>query len=550
MKILGIHGGATALQNGASAALIMEGRIVVAAEEERFVRFKEGFGHSPIRSIQACLKEAKLKISEIDLIVHAGVTHKDLHKRIELYMNHYFGSCPEIYLVDHQLAHLASAYYCSPFDEAMCVSFDGYGDEISVTLAKAKGRNIQMIERRGMYQSLGVFYKSITSFLGFGPLEEEYKVMGLASYGREGVELSDFLNVENDDYSLDHTYCRRYGKSFEKSNDDPNLNPRLLSRFEPWYSSKLTELLGKPRQRNESINQRHKDIAFASQKKFEEAAVTLIKRLYKKTGLRKLAIAGGCGLNCKANKVYSDLDFVDEIFVQPAASDRGLSLGSALLGSNKLEHSVPRGLQNVYLGPTYGEKEIKNALNISQTKYTHLKKPYLEAAKRIANGEIVGWFQGRSEFGPRALGNRSILADPTRANMKDLINSRVKFREEFRPFAPAVIEECCSQIFDLKSSSPFMTVAANVKEEWRNKLKAVTHVDGTARVQTVNPDQNPLFYKLIFEFRNIAGVPVVLNTSFNLMGEPIVETPMNAISTFSASGLDSLIIGEYLVTKK
>ena len=547
MIVLGLHGGVTQTQSEASAAIIADGRIIAAAEEERFVRVKGAFGHNPIRAIAACLKEAGITIRDVDMVVHSGVLHQDLRERVEMYLDHFFGHCPPVEMVNHQLAHLASAFYCSPFDEAMCLSYDGYGDDTSAALAVGNADGIEILETRGMTDSLGRYYTAMTSFLGFEAQEAEYKVMGLAPYGKPSVDLSAFIQPGENDYRIDDRFCRAYGRRHQAGQNE-KIGAALISRFEPWYSQDLVDLLGPPRHRGEPVSDRHRDIAFAAQKGFERSAVALVRRLHERVGLRKLVIAGGCGLNCTANNLLRELPFIDDLFVQPAASDRGLSLGCALLGAAKAGE-VPRGLDHVFLGPTYSDLDIAKTLEVTRTPYTEVDDPSVEAAKRIAEGKIVGWFQGRSEFGPRALGHRSILADASRPDMKETINARVKFREEFRPFAPAVTEEDAAQFFYLETPSPFMTMAVRVHNEWKSKMPSVTHVDGTARVQTVNAETDPLFHRLIKTLGEYTGIPVVLNTSFNVMGEPIVESPINAIGTFYASGLDALVLGHYLIEK-
>ncbi len=549
MKILGLLGGVSPLMHhDAGAALLVDGKIVAAAEEERFVRIKSGLGCLPIKSISACLKEAGLSIKDIDLVAHCGNTFDDLEGRIDLYLRHYFGHAPKIALYNHQRCHLAQAYYASPFAEAMILSYDGHGDSLSGALGIGRGNKIEVLEERGMGSSLGLFYSTMTSYLGFETLDSEYKVMGLAPYGKPTVDLSPFLSVDRTDYTIDFSFIR--GKERERTLlGAGGAEPPVVSRFEPWYTNKLVELLGRPARRDdEPFDQFYRDVAHATQRQFEKAVVSLVTRLHEKTGLRKLAIGGGCALNCTANYVISKLPFIDEIYVPPAVSDRGISLGAALVAA--AEHGeVPRGMSHAYLGPTYRRDQIEEALKLSNISYEEIQSPAADAAERLARGEIIGWFQGRSEYGPRALGARSILADPRRAEMKDEINRRVKFREEFRPFAPAVKESSAGKIFKLLAASPFMTMAVEVQPAWRDKIPAVTHIDGTARVQTVNAHTAPDFHDLLDEFEKLTGVPVLLNTSFNIKGEPIVETPLNAIATFAASGIDTLYVGPFRIVK-
>jgi len=536
MNILGMYGGVHLGQHDPAAALICDGKLVAVCEEERFVRIKSPRGYLPINSIQACLREGGLQMTEIDLIAHPGDTYQDMPERIKLYLKHYFGHAPPIRMVNHQVAHMASAFYCSGFEQAMCLSYDAYGDRVSAALARGGlSSGIEVLETRERHNSLGVFYAAMTSFLGFQVSEDEYKVMGLAAFGREGVDLSPFIRPADDGYWIDSSYLR----------------PDFLdcTMFEPLYSEPLIDLLGPPRRSEEPITQRHKDIAFAAQRSLEQSATALIEYLYTRTGLDCLCVAGGVGLNCSANLVIRRLPFVRQLFVQPAASDRGLALGCALQEAHERGALSGNSLDNVFKGPTYKADRIRDCLDLTGLNYVEVHDPELKAAQMLAEGKIIGWYRGRSEFGPRALGNRSILADPRNARMKDEINTRVKFREEFRPFAPSVLEERASELFDMNEPSPYMTVAYPVGVSWRSRLQAVVHVNHTARVQTVSASVSPGYHKLILEFCRLTGVPAVLNTSFNVRGQPIVETPLDAISTFAATGLDILFMENFMLTK-
>lgn len=538
MLILGLHGGITQLQHDPSATLIADGEILAAAEEERFSRVKSALGQLPIYATAACLKQAGVGIRDVDLVVHTGMTFSDLEERIRLYLIHYFGHAPKIMMVRHQEAHLASAYYCSGFDRAMVLSADGWGDQESGALGVGEGRDLRVIEGRGQELSLGQFYAAITSYLGFSVNEDEYKVMGLAPYGRPGIDLSRYLSVGEVDYKLDSTLWER--------------EPKPLSRYEPWYHRKLVEHLGPARGRDDPLVDKHRDLAFAVQGSFERAMVSLVTKLHRQTGLDSLCLAGGCALNCSANRVLAELPFIRRLFVQPAASDRGISMGAALLGAARSGMRMPPPLRHVYLGPDYPLSSIQEALKLTGLSYSQPVDLAATAAGLLAQGKIVARFEGRAEYGPRALGNRTIMADPRPAGMKDVINSKVKFREEFRPFAPAVLAERCPDLFDIpieNGASPFMTMALPVKAAWKDKLQAVTHVQGTARVQAVHQETAPGFHAVIRAFDQLTGVPALLNTSFNVRGEPIVETPLNALATFAATGIDALLLGPYLLVK-
>ena len=535
MNILGIHGGVSNNQHDAAAALIVDGKLAACVEEERMVRIKGPRGLLPIESINAVLNEARLTMHDIDLVVHPGETYDDAPARITSYLRHYFGHAPSIRLVNHQTAHVASAFFHSGYERAMCLSYDAYGDGLSAQLAVASRQDgVKVLESREWTNSLGAFYATMTSYLGFLPAEDEYKIMGLAPYGSPRFDLSSFAKPVPDGYFVDMSFMRQ--------------DPPLKSNWEPFYSDKLIKLVGEPRRKREPIDQRHRDVAYATQKALEDCAVSLVSYLHSLTQEPFLCLAGGVALNCSANFVLRSLPFVERLFVQPAASDRGLALGCALQAA-KQEGIDVEPLQHVYYGPTYLMDEVRRAIRLTGFQAEEVPDPAEFAAGLIAEGCIVGWCNGRSEFGPRALGNRSILADPQRKEMKDEINARVKFREEFRPFAPSVIEEKAHDIFVMDEPSPYMTMAFKVREGWEKRLPATTHVNGTARVQTVGKTTAPDYHRLISAVGKQTGAPVVLNTSFNIKGQPIVETPLDAISTFAGSGMDALFLGPFMIRK-
>lgn len=534
MNILGIHGGVTVNQHDAGAALVMDGKLICAVEEERLIRIKTATGTLPIESISACLTEGGIKIHEIDLIVLAGETYEDIIPRTSEWLNHHFGYSPRIEKINHHTAHIASAFYHSGFENAMCISVDAYGDGLSGAIAIGSLQTgITILETIPASNSLGIFYSTMTSFLGFRPGEDEYKVMGLAPYGNPLIDLSFFCKPSPEGFICDPKFFR---------------SRKAATSLEPYYSKLLLDQLGNPRRKGDPISQAFKDIAASTQLTLETSLVSLVTRAFEMTNEKTLCLAGGVALNCSANRLLCNLPFISELFVQPASSDRGLPLGCALFMAFICGEKI-EPIPHVFYGPSQSPKEIESAISVSGVSATKVENPALEAAERIATGEIVGWFQGRSEFGPRALGHRSILADPTISDMKDQINAKVKFREEFRPFAPSVIEEDSYDMFEMKNPSPYMTVAYNVKNPWRTIMKSTTHVNNTGRVQTVNNVTDPHFYKLISEVKSRTGCPAVLNTSFNIKGQPIVEKPLEAISTFYGTGMDSLVIGNYLITK-
>jgi carbamoyltransferase len=535
MNILGIHGGFTHNQHDPAAALIVDGVLIACVEEERLYRIKNPRGHLPLESIRAVLHEGALNIQDIDLIVHPGETYDGAPLRIATYLKHHFGHAPKIQMINHQLAHLASAFFHSGYEESMCLSYDAVGDRVSAALAIAsKDGGIKILKTLDFESSIGVFYATMTSYLGFQQLEDEYKVMGLAPYGSVVDDLSPIMAPTNDGLYLDLSYVTEHVS--------------IATPFEPFYSDKLVKLLGEPRHKGEPITQRHRDIAAATQQTMETCALSLIKQLHAMTKGENLCLAGGVALNCSANNQVNKLPFLKNFFVQPAASDRGLALGCALQAAYE-NGNYPEKLDHVFYGPNQSIDKIKKAIELTGSKVTEVVDPAETAAELIAEGKIVGWYQGRSEFGPRALGHRSILANPVVADMKDQINARVKFREEFRPFAPSVLEESAKDIFCMNTASPYMTIAFDVQENWKNKLPSVTHINGTARVQTVNAVVDPLYHRLITETEKRTDAPVVLNTSFNIKGQPIVEAPIEALSTFAGTGMDSLILGPYVIHK-
>jgi carbamoyltransferase len=537
--VLGLYGALSGFEHDPGAAIVIDGVVRAVCEEERYLRVKSAWGRLPLRSIRACLSLAGCRMEDVDVVVHPGEVYDDLPERIRRYLVHHFGTAPTVEIVHHQTAHLASAWLCSGFeDDAMCLSYDGYGDGVSVALAHATHeRGIEVLVHEPRQRSLGVLYSAITSYLGFQVAEDEYKVMGLAPLGRAGaVDLSPFVGVDGLDYEIhDHTFRAGHLQ---------------LSGDEPIYGDRLVEVLGPPRMPGTPIEQRHMDIARAAQDSLSRVAAALVTRLHAMTGSRSLCIAGGVGLNCTVNWSMGQLPCVDRLFVQPAASDRGLALGAALhtaFGHGDLDG--PIRLATTAYGSEYGDEDAEAELVRSGLRWCRVDDPAAVAAELLAQGAIVGWYQGRSEFGPRALGHRSILADPRRIETRDRVNDAIKFRESFRPFAPSVLAERSAELLEFGGASPFMTMSVPVREKWQERLGAVTHVDGTARVQTVDQAEEPLYHRLIAAFAAATDVPAVLNTSFNVQGQPIVESPRDALATFAGSGLDAVLIGRTLVRR-
>lgn len=567
MYILGL----TTLSESA-ASLIRDGEIVAAAEEERFSRRKHHIGF-PYKAMQYCLNEAGISIADVAHVglywkpwilrqkvvqtlkslamsrdmfkarVARGVTQVgDSYPRMLRYPHHirkHFGpSNFKFHFLEHHLCHAASAFYVSPFDRAAILTMDGAGEDTTTLFALGEGIRIKRLKRIKLPHSLGQFYSAVTNFLGFDMLcGDEWKVMGLAAYG--APDYYDFFSQQ---------VLRVNG------NHDFHLNIRLLDhhlakRYQ--FSKELVKTLGPARRPNEDLTARHQNIAASAQRAFEDAALHLLNGLHEETGEENLCLAGGCALNSVANgRIMKESPF-KRFFIQPAAGDAGCSLGAALLIHHRLL-GQPRRLQmkHAYYGPSYRSEECAAALHRAGLTFETLPDEALlpRVADMIAQGSIIGWFQGRMEFGPRALGNRSFLADPRRADMRELLNKKVKLREWFRPLAPSMLEEVANEIFGRPHDDPFMVTVLSVAEGQQARIPAVVHVDGTARPQTVSRKTNPRYWQLIREFQCLTGVPMLLNTSFNIQ-EPIVCSPEDAIKTFQGASFDALVLEDHLVTR-
>jgi carbamoyltransferase len=431
--------------------------------------------------------------------------------------------------IDHHLAHAISAYAFSGFDEAAVLVLDGRGAWEATSLWRGQGGRLEPVWTIPFPNSLGLFYAQFTQYLGFTPYSDEWKVMGLAPYGKPGTNLEAFIRPNQVPYSV---------------------GARLLLGDFSNPLAALEERLGPARVPESEIESRYKDLAFAVQDSCEEAILALARNALEVTGFRNLCLAGGVALNSKANGKILSEGITDNIFVQPAASDDGVCLGSVLSphldGGGRMPISKMR---HAYLGNECSNAEIEKTLATYKLRAKRIDSPAVEGAELLALGKIVGWVQGRMEFGPRALGNRSILADPRDPEMTIKVNNAVKFREWWRPFAPSMLAEIANEYIESATDSPFMILTAQVRPDKRHVIPAVTHVDGSARPQTVEREVNPLYWNLINEFGKRTGVPVVMNTSFNLRGEPIVSSVTDAIRTFYSSGLDALIIGNFVVVK-
>jgi carbamoyltransferase len=583
MDILGIN----AFHGDASAVLIRDGALVAGVEEERLNRVKHWAGF-PGRAVGAVLQEAG---SDLGSVGHVAVSRDprahllekalfafrrrpglaavkdrlqnlrhvaDLPSRLrDLGHGRFEGTAHN---VEHHRAHAASAFYCSPFEEAACLTVDGFGDFLSSLSAVGRGSRLEVLDEVMFPHSLGILYTAVTQFLGFPAYGDEYKVMALASFGRASFleKMRRIVRLtEEGGFETNLDYFRHASEGVTMSWDDgaPALGPLWSQRFE--------EEFGPARRPDAELRERDHDLAASLQAVYEEAFFHRLRWLRERTGLRALCLAGGCALNSVANgKVSAETGFTD-VFVQPAAGDAGTALGAALhVWHHELGQPRRFVMRHAYFGPEYSEERIAAALRARlpgldtegragahrARRWPDEQALTRDTAAALARGAIVGWFQGRGEWGPRALGNRSILADPRRAEVKDVLNARVKRREAFRPFAPSILEERVGDWFDGARADPFMVTVHPVRPGQRSRIPAVTHVDGTARLQAVSRETNPRFWSLIRAFEEETGVPILLNTSFN-ESEPIVHTPEEALDCFLRTRMDRLVMGDWTVDR-
>lgn len=575
--------GLNAYHADASAAIVCDGQLVAAAEEERFNRIKHCAGF-PYQAVKYCLAEAGIKPDELTHIAIARDTRANLDKKLlyalkipqmalrRLAPQGKFATIKEevaraldvdpqrlsaeVSRVEHHKAHLASSFFVSGFDEAALLSVDGLGDFASTMWGIGSGNAMTINGGIAFPHSLGFFYTAITQYLGFWKYGDEYKVMGLASYGQPDftdefariVRLNGRNGKPHFDLGLDYFIHHKVGSQITWEEGSP-----VIGKL---YSDFLEKRLGRAREAGAPVDSRHENIAASLQARLQDSVLSLLNKLYELYGVKRLCLAGGVAFNCVANGLIFDRTPFEQVYIPPAAGDAGLAVGSAFY----IYHQVlkePRSfvMNRAYWGPEFSREQIRQVLEDKRLADRGLRIAELseeelvrETAIRIAEGKVVGWHQGRLEFGPRALGNRSIVVDPRRAEMKDILNSRIKHREPFRPFAPSILEERVGDYFDHSHPSPFMLMTYKVKPEKRNEIPAPTHVDGTGRLQTVNRDQNPRYWQLIKEFEKLTGVPVVLNTSFN-ENEPVVCRPEEAVECFLRTKMDVLAIGDYLVEK-
>lgn len=578
MYILGIN----AYHGDSSACLIRDGALVAAAEEERFRRVKHWAGF-PSLAIGYCLAEAGIEPAWIEHLAVNSDPNANLLSRVL----HVLASRPDprllldrlrnrrrrssvatellrlpgaafrgsVHGVEHHLAHLASCFLVSPFEQAAVVSVDGFGDFSSGAWGIGQGSKIQILGRVFFPHSLGIFYQALTQYLGFPHYGDEYKVMGLAPYGRLTFldAMRDIVRVHTDgSYELNLRYFRHHRENVPYQWDEGS--PHVGNLFSP----ALEELLGPRRSSDDPLEDRHRDIARSTQAMYEEAFFNLLNALHARTALTDLTLAGGCAMNSVANGKVRRMTPFRRLYVQSAAGDAGGAIGAAFTIWHKLGGPRSFVMDHAYWGPQFGAHAIDKVLagrkiEIAQASCTvetiaDVSELCWRAAAAIADGKVIGWFQGRMEWGPRALGNRSILCDPRRSDMKDILNATIKRRESFRPFAPSVLEDHVAEWFEENDQVPFMMQVFQIRPEKRQIIPAVTHVDGSGRLQTVSGRTNPLYYRLIDAFRGLTGVPMLLNTSFN-ENEPVVCEPFEALDCFLRTQMDMLVMGNLVVQR-
>ncbi len=556
--------GISCFYHDSAACLIKNNQVFAAAQEERFTRKKHDSGF-PHNAVAFCLKEAGISLDEVS---HIGFYEKPFIK-FERLLETYLAAAPrgsfsfarsvttwikdklwipetlkselktkkDIYFIEHHLSHAASSFYCSGFDKAAILTVDGVGEWATATFGVGEGTRIKIHKEMNFPHSLGLLYSAFTYYLGFKVNSGEYKVMGLAPYGEPKYvkAIYDHLVALHEDGSITLN-MKYFGFIDEKT--------MINKEFE--------QVFGEPARKPETpLTQKHKDIARSIQQVTEEIVLAMANHLHKETGLTKLCMAGGVALNCVANgRIIRETPF-KQLYVQPAAGDAGGALGVAAY----LNHEVlknprnPQFMPSPYLGPAYSDEDIRSALDSYGAHYEHLsdERLFSSVANLISTQNVIGWFQGKMEWGPRALGNRSIIADCRFPKMRDTVNIKIKFRESFRPFAPVVLEEYAKEYFELEGESPYMLLVAQAKKD---TMPATTHVDGSARIQTVRKDQNARLYDLIQAYYSLTGMPVIINTSFNVRGEPIVNTPKEAFECFMRTNMDYLVLGNYLLDKK
>ncbi len=576
MIVLGIN----AYHADSSAAIFKDGVMIAATEEERFRRIKHWAGF-PTLAIEFCLREANLSLSGVDHIAIGRDPNAKMLNKILFLSKHPFESFhfvrdrffnrkkissieeelavisgsdknlikQKIHQVEHHRSHMASAFFASPFDEAAILSIDGSGDFSTTMIGIGKGTNIEVIDSIDFPHSLGIFYTAFTQFLGFPHYGDEYKVMGLAPYGE--AKYVDQLRPlvkwkDNGLFELDLSYFRSPAKGFVNYDEDNHL-PIIPSLF----GKKIEDAFGKARKKEEELTQYHKDLAASVQRFTEETIFHILQSLYQRTGLNNICIAGGVAQNSVANgKITRNTSF-KQVYIPSAGHDAGISMGAAQYVYHQiLQQKRVDAVWSAYTGAKFSNDEIEIILKEKNISYKKLADDELfdYVTDKLINAGVIGWFSGRAEFGPRALGARSILADPRRLDAKDLLNAKIKRRESFRPFAPSILKEYVDEYFEVNDVVPFMEKVFPIKKEKQSLIPAVIHVDGTGRLQSVDATVSPRYYQLIETFRKKTGVPILLNTSFN-ENEPIVNSPQEALDCFLRTSMDMLVMENIVVER-
>lgn len=574
MYILGIN----AYHADSSAAILSDGELIAATEEERFTRVKHWAGF-PAKAIQFCLDEAGITLDQVDHIAIGRDPKAKLNKKMLYLLKNPGGGFdmvkkrfdnskkvstletefsklsglpesvikPKLHNIEHHRSHLASAFFVSPFEEAALLSIDGSGDFTTTMIGVGKGNKIEVLDSVDFPMSVGSFYTSFTQFLGFPYYGDEYKVMGLAPYGNPQYvdKIRDVIQFKDNGLFEWNT------KYFKSAKDVVVTYEDNIPFVDTLFTSYLEEQFGPKREKGAELTQYHKDIAASVQRFTEELIFHMVNHLQKRTGLKNLCIAGGVAQNSVANgKILKNSSF-EQLYIPSAGHDAGIAMGCAYYVYNQLlDKPRPKPVFSAYTGSKFSNEEIEKFLKERKTEYTRYDDEalYEKVANRIIDGGVIGWFQGRAEFGPRALGGRSILADPRRLDAKDLLNAKIKRRESFRPFAPSILREYVPEYFELTDNVPFMEKVFPIKKEKHASIPAVTHHDGTGRLQSVDKEIAPRYYKLIDAFRKKTGIPILLNTSFN-ENEPIVNTPAEALDCFLRTQMDMLVLENCVIER-
>lgn len=576
MVILGIN----AYHADSSAAIFVNGELIAAIEEERFRRVKHWAGF-PEMAIRFCLEEAGIGFEKVDFFAIGRDPKAKLFKKLLYLVKNRSGSVDalksrvdnsrkagslenelagisglsasyfktKIKQVEHHRSHLASAFFASPFGEAACISIDGSGDFTTTMTGIGKGNDIEILDSVDFPHSIGIFYTAFTQLLGFPYYGDEYKMMGMAPYGEAKYidKLEKVIHLTDDGFfRLDLQYFRKGTKGVISYREDH------IPVVQPMFSDEMVELFGPPRKKDESLTQYHKDLAASVQRMTEKAIFHMMESLQKKTGLENICFAGGVAQNSVANgKIKTNTSFKN-VYIPSAGHDAGIAMGAALYVQHQLlkKERIP-AIRNAYTGSHFSNEEIKDFLSSRKIAFTEMEDQLLfdKIIDCLAEGGVAGWFTGRAEFGPRALGGRSIIADPRRQDAKEILNLKIKRRESFRPFAPSILKEYVAEYFELNDEVPFMEKVFYIKESKRKDIPAVTHIDGSGRLQTVDRAVSPRYYGLIETFRKKTGIPILLNTSFN-ENEPIVNTPEEALNCFLRTDMDILVLENILISEK